>query len=113
MRRIAGFVACLALAACADMSLPTDGVPMPSFYFLPYWITGLPETSPEFGVSGVQGPLPPAYADFNNTSQDVDATHAKTICTLGYEKTGEQVMTAEPGQFTEWRVRCNPYAPTF
>ena len=103
-------VACLVvLAACASGISDND----PSRDGLPQFLTGLPGEGPSFGLTALQqAPQDAGYAGFNNASAQIAATHAAQICTLGYQRLGEETPPGEPVNFIFWRVRCNPYRPT-
>jgi hypothetical protein len=106
MRPLAILLACLAIAACQDTGSGNQ------LGALPQWVTGLPDPSPEFGVTALPGPVPAGYAAFNRVSPDVADAHARSICTQGYQKTGEQTLPGEQTSFLAWRVKCNTYAPS-
>ena len=70
-----------------------------------------PDPGPEFGVSGLQGPIPEPYASFNRVGPEAAALHADQICTLGYRFGGEKAMPTDPGTIIARRVSCRDYIP--
>jgi hypothetical protein len=77
-------------------------------------LTGIADyPEPEFGVTAWQADSPDSpYAAFNQSGAlPLDAKAAAT-CTLGYERTAEQPIPAEHGQFLSSTVHCNRYYPS-
>jgi len=111
MRNLLAVTSLVILAACA--STPGDPASGPSIEGLPQWLTGLPGDGPTFGLTALQQtPQDAGYVGSNNASPQIAATHAAQVCTLGYQRLGEETPPGEPVNFTLWRVRCNPYRPT-
>lgn len=101
------------LAACASEPSPSDDqAAAPGG--LPQWITGFPDAGPSFGITTLaEEPTQPGYAGFNKAGPLLAATHAEQICTLGYQRVGEETDPGEQVPFTVTRVRCNLYRPSF
>jgi hypothetical protein len=85
----------LALAACSELTGVAD----------------YPE--PEFGVTAWQTDVPDSpYATFNRSGLEPLDLKAAATCTLGYQRTAEQPIPAEHGQFLNSTVHCNRYYPS-
>lgn len=100
MRLFAALVLCTGLVACTD-NAELNG---PGKFLL-----GLPSESPEFGITSLKEPLSANYAAFNKTG--AAHAHAAAICTLGFEKTGDQVVEGEPVGLLVTKGRCASYLP--
>ncbi len=106
MRQLFAIAGLIVLTSCAREGAPADS--------LPQWITGFPDEGPSFGVaSPQQAPTEPGYAGFNKSSPELAATRAAQICTLGYQRLGEETAPGEQVPFTVTRIRCAAYRPVF
>jgi hypothetical protein len=102
MRHLAALAALMMLAACTSQM---EG--------LPNWVTGFPGEQPSFGVVTLpEAPTQPGYAGFSKISPTAVADHADQICTLGWQKLGEETLPGEEVPFVEATVRCNAYRPS-
>jgi hypothetical protein len=80
---------------------------------LPNWLTGFPGEQPSFGVVTLpEAPTQPGYAGFSRLSATALADHADQICTLGWQKLGEETLPGEEVPLVEQTLRCNPYRPS-
>jgi hypothetical protein len=95
-------LSCLALGAC-DIFVESFSRTSLSAY-----------DPPVFNVTRLQGQdLAPQFASFNSTDPGVTDFKASQQCTLGYEKVGETVQPADPGEFVSNDILCAPYRFTF
>ena len=101
MRLVVAVASMLMLSACTGM-LQTPW----------FWEADYPQ--PEFGVTGLKGDkMPAGQAMFNRTDPAAVDTHAKQICTQGYQKVAEQTLPADVAEFQYARIACNAYRPDF
>jgi hypothetical protein len=82
-------------------------------YFLVSFTPSGADTAP-FGVTSISGPLPEAFAAFNNTDPSAAAIKADQLCTLGNEMGAERTVPADPsGEIHEVPVACVRYTLSF
>jgi hypothetical protein len=77
------------------------------------WFTGFPGEGPSFGIVTLpQEPTQPGYAGFSRVSPASLSNHADQVCTLGWQKLGEETLPGEEVPLVESTLRCNAYRPT-
>jgi hypothetical protein len=109
MRQFLALLGLFVLVSCAS-----EPSPAASGGGLAQFLTGLPDEGPSFGIATLQeAPPEPGYAAFNKSDPSLAASHAEQICTLGYQRLGDETAPGEQVPFTETRIRCNAYRLSF